>query len=199
MPPRGDVDLDYLTKLHEKHGFAVDWTADLSDVTEKRLWQYNVVVVYCEGAKGCHGGFNNDAAPTQMPELLGRYAAAGGGVFLLPDEMNIGMQMLQNTTEIFGAKLPAELMVADNEPFTGTANVIGGIPMTRMPAVHMQYTTNVPASPVSVGVKGCWFPNDMHYNSQNTNCLYLPPPWRSVLKASKDTHTSRRSTTLGTC
>ena len=105
--PTNDVDLDYLAKMH-KQGFEVDWTSDLRDVKQSRLWKYNVVVVFCEGAKQCAGGFDNDPTPTAMPALLAKYAAAGGGVFLLPSEKNMGMQMLENTTKLFGAKLPAE-------------------------------------------------------------------------------------------
>ena len=69
--PANVVDLLYLAKLHNlTDGFEVDWTSDLADVTRERLWKYNVVVVFCEGARHCAGGFDNDPTPTDMPNLL---------------------------------------------------------------------------------------------------------------------------------
>eukprot|EP01051_Picozoa_sp_SAG22_P034901 SAG22_NODE_16094_length_333_cov_0.658120_1_plen_106_part_01 len=54
--PANVVDLAYLAKLHNlTDGFEVDWTSDLTDVTRERLWKYNVVVVFCEGARRCAG------------------------------------------------------------------------------------------------------------------------------------------------
>lgn len=190
--PANDVDLGYLAKLHNlTNGFEVDWTSDLTEVTRERLWKYNVVVVFCEGARHCAGGFDNDPAPTNMPALLSSYASAGGGVLLLPSEMNVENQLLQNTTKLFGAELPAEIIVQGENVFVPGAwpDLSLGIGMTNMPGVTMAFTDNIPASPVADGVKGCWYPTSMHYNAQDTNCLILPPPWTSVLKASKGSHT----------
>ena len=190
--PANVVDLAYLAKLHNlTDGFEVDWTSDLTDVTQERLWKYNVVVVFCEGARRCAGGFDNDPTPTNMPNLLGSYAAAGGGVLLLPSEMNVGAQMLQNTTKLFGAQLPAEIIVQGDSTFVPGQwpDKTLGQGMTNMPGVTMAFTDNVPPSPISAGVKGCWYPTSIHYNAQDTNCLKLPQPWTSVLKASKGSHT----------
>ena len=81
--------------------------------------------------------------------------------------------------------------MADDDVFRGTVNVLGLTDFTNMPGVSLAYTDNVPTSPVSAGVHGCWYPTSMHYNSQDTNCLFLPPPWTSVLKATEKTHTEQ--------
>ena len=188
--PANVVDLAYLAKLHNlKNGFEVDWTSDLTDVTQERLWKYNAVVVFCEGARRCAGGFDNDPSPTNMPALLAKYASAGGGVLLLPSEMNVAEQMLQNTTKLFGAELPAELIVQGNWVPGQWPDSSLGVGMINMPGVTMAYSDNIPASPVSAGVKGIWYPTSMHYNAQDTNCLILPSPWTSVLKAAKGSFT----------
>jgi hypothetical protein len=37
----------------------------------------------------------------------------------------------------------------------------------------------------STGVTGVWYPTSHNYNGQMTNCLWLPPPWQTVIRASK--------------
>ena len=70
-------------------------------------------------------------------------------------QQQMGQQMLQNTTAIFGANLPAELIVQPDGSL--------GVGMRHMPSVLMAYTDNIPATPVSEGVTGVW-------------CAPPPPP-----------------------
>lgn len=60
--------------------------------------------------------------------LMTEFAAAGGGVLLMPEEQNIKLQRLFSTTEAFGIKLPLNLLTETNSNLT-----------TRM--MHMQVMT----------------------------------------------------------
>lgn len=50
--------------------------------------------------------------------LMTEFAAAGGGMLLMPEEQNIKLQRLFSTTEAFGIKLPLDLLTETNSNFT---------------------------------------------------------------------------------
>jgi hypothetical protein len=51
-PAYGWVDLNYLDELHQ-HGFDVDYTESLTDVTPQRIRRYNALVIFITpGRKG---------------------------------------------------------------------------------------------------------------------------------------------------
>ena len=172
----GWVDLQYLTELH-RDGFEVDYTDSMADVTWQRLQQYNALVIYsCPPLRGQNAWPFAGAQPIYRPEfnaLINRFLAQGGGVLLMAVETQVSVTLVRDLIKPWGADLPLETISdPDNTAF-----------MNHMPKVPLAYTDHVAASPVSAGVRGIWYPVQLHYNGADTLPLAVDNQWQVVVRA----------------
>ncbi|MBS3762767.1 MAG: hypothetical protein KGZ25_05610, partial [Planctomycetes bacterium] len=164
----GYVDLTYIKELHDA-GFEVDYTEGLDKLTADRIRQYNVLVLYTCPNK-------------QLAKRILKYVAGGGGILLIPTEHNINKQRLYDITEPLGADLPVERIKETDPAKKGLlSHGARGVPLA--------YTSQIPPSPVSKGVKGIWYPTSPAYNASHTGPLAVGKPWLVVLRGSKTSKT----------
>ncbi len=172
----GMVDLGYLAELHDA-GFEVDYTDSLTEVTWERLRRYNVLVDYtCPTDPGVDTWLFRGTpaiAKDAYVNLIDRFLAAGGGVFIMAAESQIRATLTGPIITRWGARIPLERIVDD----ANTAS------MTRMPKVSLIYTNQVLPSPVSSGVRGIWYPSHLFYNAAHTLPLALDNSWQVVVRA----------------
>lgn len=177
------VDKPYLKHILGS-GIEVDYGSVDDCGNRTRLWQYTAVVI------GSTPGHGSQCVPSCDPvkakafaALIESYAAAGGGVLLMPQEMNVKKQQLFETTEEFGIKLPLDLLTETN-------------PLDLKPMEHlsmsMAFTSNITdGSPITAGVKQVWYPNGGFYNAQATNPLMpVDPSWTCLVHAMATTTTA---------
>ena len=139
------VDKLYLRHILSDLGVDVDYGSADDCANRTRLWQYTAAVV------GSTPGAPSQCVPSCDPAkakafaaTMQSFAAAGGGVLLMPEEMNVKKQRLFSTTEAFGIKLPLDRMKETDSSRTGTIDRLG------MP---MALTSNISGgSPVTAGV-----------------------------------------------
>src|SRR4029450_7525808 len=82
-------------------------------------------------------------------DLIERFLAVGGGVFVMAVETQIRATLTRPLLARWGADIPLERIVDDaNTAF-----------MTRMPQTPLIYTNQVLSSPVTAGVRGIWYPS----------------------------------------
>jgi hypothetical protein len=172
----GWVDLAYLADLH-RAGFEVDYTDSLAEVTWDRLRQYNVLVVYTcppdEGTDVWPFRGKPPIAKDAYVDLIDRFLAAGGGVFVMAVEGQVRATLTRPLLADWGADIPLERIVDDaNTAF-----------MTRMPKTPLIYTDRVSPSPVSAGVRGIWYPSHPFYNGAHTLPLATDDHWQVVVRA----------------
>jgi len=176
----GYVDLNYLKELHQQ-GFEVDYTDRLDDLTWERIQRYNVLVVYTSPDAWDVTMRGQRSSPEKVEAfvaLMERYLDAGGGVFLMAPEYNLGKQVVAELTDRWGAKLPVEIIV-ENDP-----EKVG--PMTHScQATPLAFTDQVLPSPVSEGVRQLWYPLQPAYNGGMSGPLWVDESWQVVVKASK--------------
>ncbi|MBI4025415.1 MAG: hypothetical protein HY360_10580 [Verrucomicrobia bacterium] len=186
----GWIDLQYLRELHDK-GFEVDYTQELSisEITWNRIKNYNVLVLYAtpDGFDVAYklGESSSKMKISRFAGLIERFVEAGGGVFLIPWEMNVKKQMLSDLTSRWGAKLPVE-MIVESDP-----SKLATLDHASYP-VPIAFTDQVLPSPVSEGVKQIWYPINPAYNAAHGGPIEVdqpPPPggagWQIVVKASQ--------------
>ncbi len=177
-PTMGWLDLDYAQEL-VKAGIEVDYTNNLGEVTWDRVKQYNVLLLYLTPG----GWYNPDMnAEPGFVETVNRFVQAGGGVFLWAPENNLVRQVLEPFTEQWGAKLPAENLIEDDEERQGNLT-------QSVQADALAYTDTILPSPVSEGVKGIWYPYRPAYNGGMAGPLLVDDNWTVVVKASPTTTT----------
>ena len=164
-------------------GIEVDYATADDCGNRTRLWQYTAAVI------GSTPGHGSQCVPSCDPvkakafaATIQAYAAAGGGVLLMPEEMNVKKQQLFEATETFGIKLPLDLLTETNPLNTAKMEHLG---------MSMALTTNVTAgSPVMADVKQLWYPTGDFYNAQATNPLMLvDPSWSCLVHAMNTTTT----------
>lgn len=177
----GWIDLNYLKELYNK-GFEIDYTENLKELTWDRIKNYNVLLLFQSpghvwGQSGKEAKYDKE-----FQSLIERYLSEGGGVFLMPEECNLGRQLLVELTDLLGAKIPVEAIVEEDKDKIA-------------PASHMSYyvplafTDNILPSPVSKDVNQIWYPYQRAYLSQMTAPLILDENWQIVVRASKTSHT----------
>ena len=175
-----EVGLPYLRDLHAQ-GFEVDYTESLKQITWERVKQYNVLVLYMTpDAEGVciRQEASSPARAASFVALIEKYLAAGGGVFLIPCEINGKKQFLQDLTDRWGAQLPLETIV-EKDP-----TKIGKLTHVATGNVALAYTDQVTASPVSAGVKGIWYPFGPAYNAAQGGPIVVGKHWQVVVNAS---------------
>jgi hypothetical protein len=169
-------------------GIEVDYGSVDDCGNRTRLWQYTAAVI------GSTPGHGSQCVPSCDPvkakafaALIESYAAAGGGVLLMPQEMNVKKQQLFETTEAFGIKLPLDLLTETNP--------LDVKPMEHL-SMSMAFTSNITAgSPITAGVKQVWYPNGGFYNAQATNPLMpVDPSWTCLVHAMPTTTTAPLNT-----
>lgn len=165
---------EYLRGLAEQ-GFNCD-RCEFKELTAERLKGFQVVVL-----ADC-GQSNNDATPgpelTRVGDVLQQYVQGGGSVF-------INMYYGQIVTPTFAAILLANRFGGDynlcelRDPETEVTATAWGI--------RFGYTDQVPASPVSAGVTGCWVPLTSGGFGVRTPAggMKLGPEWKPFLYAGK--------------
>jgi len=172
----GWVDLGYLGDLH-RASFEVDYTDNLSELSWDRIRQYNVLLIFtCPPDPGVDTWLFSGSpsiAKEAYLDLLERFLAAGGGVFVMAVETQIRATLTRPLLSRWGADLPLERIADDAD----TAF------MTRMPQVPLVYTDQVLPSPVSTGVRGIWYPSHPHYNGAHTLPLATDGNWQVVVRA----------------
>lgn len=176
----GWIDLQYAADLAAK-GFEVDYTERLEDAVWERVKDYNVLVIYVTPDAWDVTMRAQKSSPEKakaFADLVDKYAAAGGGVLLLPTEMNVRKQQVAELTDRFGAKLPVEIIEETDKQKLGY--LVGSSHQS-----PLAWTDQVPASPVSEGVKQVWYPVSHAYNAQHTGPVAVDGNWQVVLKASK--------------
>src|SRR5262249_52164241 len=112
----GWVDLDYLGDL-QRAGFEVDYTESLAELTWDRIRQYNVLVVYTcppdPGVDVCPFRGTPPIAKDAYLELIDRFLANGGGVFVMAVETQIRATLTRPLLTRWGADLPLERIADD--------------------------------------------------------------------------------------
>jgi hypothetical protein len=120
-PAREDgIDREYMQELRA-HGFAIDWTETLQELTRERVRSYNAIVLFTspEGLQAAGGPKQAPGAEEQFNQVVQEYLATGGGVLLMPEEKNIGAQRLRRLTDAWGAQVAAERVVETDAGRTG--------------------------------------------------------------------------------
>ena len=95
--------------------------------------------------------------------------------------MNIGRQKLFGLTELFGIKLPNNLLTE-----TRPANTAA---MSHMPSASLAFSSNITTGhPLTAGVDGLWYPTSSSYNAKHTGALLpVDPAWQAVVHATSTT------------
>jgi hypothetical protein len=110
----GWVDLEYQKDLSLLHEIDADVTTDWAlspvhmNLTWARIQQYNVLVLFGEPAGIVASNFANQTKVppgegAAFPALVRRFMAAGGGVLMMPTELNKFMQQFPTLTATLGA------------------------------------------------------------------------------------------------
>jgi len=179
-PSYGWIDLAYLAELHA-HEFEVDYTDDLGDITAERIKRYNVLVIYITPDAWEVTMRARPSSPEKVKtfaELIDRYAASGGGVFLMPTEGNMRRQVVRELTDLWGAKLPVETIEEkDRQKVASLSHASQDVPLA--------LTDQVLPSPVSDGVRHVWYPIRPAYNAAQTGPIDVDASWQVVVKGSK--------------
>ncbi|HGJ67192.1 TPA: hypothetical protein ENS27_17665 [bacterium] len=157
------IDLSYLTELNQK-GFEVDHTDSILDMTWERISKYNVLALY------------STPHDETFSTLIDKYLSEGGGVILFAYEHNIGKQFMSDIFEHWGAKIPVERIVEQDQ------NKLSSFSHMGYPAA---FTDKINPSPVSKGVKGIWYPSQIAYNAQQTCSIWVNDDWQVVVSASE--------------
>lgn len=188
--PRGQgwvagVDVEFLKEL-KAAGLEVDYTDRHTEFTWDRIKNYNVLVLYtCPGPEGSpyQNFLTQPNAPHQKEfvELVERFLAEGGGVFLMAYTHNVDYQYAKALTDNWSADLPLQWIEETN------ASNIGHL--TRIRHSRLSFTDHVFDSPVSDGVRQIWRPYGKHYLAGVTGPLVLGPEWTVVVRASKTART----------
>jgi hypothetical protein len=178
-----DVDKLYLRHILAS-GIQVDYGSVDDCGNRTRLWQYTAAVVSSTPGHDSQCSPSCDPAKARaFAATLQSYAVAGGGILLMPQEMNVKKQQLFEVTESFQIKLPLDLL-----------SEINPLDRTRMQhlGMEMAYTSNITGgSPVTVGVKQVWYPLGDFYNGQATNPLMLvDPSWACLVHGMETTTTA---------
>ncbi|MGA2618360.1 MAG: hypothetical protein ABSF26_12170 [Thermoguttaceae bacterium] len=180
----GWADLTYLNELHAK-GFEVDYTVTLDELTPERIRKYNVLVIYVTPDAFDVTNRGQKSSPQKIERfvaMIDAYAAAGGGVLLMPTEANILKQQVSDLAEPWGARLPVELIEeSDKEKLAALSHASQQVPLA--------WTDQVLPSPVSSGINGVWYPIAPAYNAQMSGSIVADNQWRPVVKGSKTTVT----------
>ena len=168
------LNMTYVKELHAQ-GFEVDYTESLDEffgLAPARINKYNVLVIYItpNAFRTCHQNLRTDPElAKRFATMIDTYVTAGGGVLLIPESGHAEMSEL---TDLWGAKITSEEAVETNEAFIGKlTHASYDIPL--------QYTDNIPPTPLSTGVAGIWYP------PRNTRPLVLDTNWKTVVKGSK--------------
>lgn len=176
----GWLDLEYLKELHAK-GFEVDYTDDLAEVTAERIKRYNVLVIFTTPDAfdvTTRGMKSSPEKARQFAQMIDGYAASGGGVLLMPTECNMLKQQVSDLTDLWGAKIPVEL-IEEKDPAKR------GYLTHASQQVPLAWTDRVLPGPVSEGVRQVWYPIAPAYNAQMTGGLILDDAWQPVVRCSK--------------
>ena len=191
----GWVDKLYMRHVHSL-GFEVDFSTptgsgagSLADCNATRLRGFNVAVFFATpgsvsqclqppGSPSC-----DLVVADEFAAVVEEFVADGGGVLLMPPEQNIGRQRLFGLTELFGIKLPWDLLTETNESNTAT--------MTHIPSAPLAFTDNITTHAITEGVGGLWYPVSHSYNGQHTGpLLAADASWQVVVHATSTTTTS---------
>jgi len=156
------IDLNYMAELNQK-GFEVDHADSVADITWEKISKYNVLVLYST---------THDEA---FSALIDKYLSEGGGVILFAYEHNIGKQFMADIFERWGAKIPVERIVEQDQNKRASFSHMG------YPAA---FTDKINPSPVSEGIKGIWYPSQIAYNAQQTCPIWVNDDWQVVVTAS---------------
>ncbi|MBI4025733.1 MAG: hypothetical protein HY360_12185 [Verrucomicrobia bacterium] len=179
-------DLTYLAELHDR-GFEIDRAKTEDDFMKldwERIKRYNVLVIFRTPDA-------QRAQPLRLPpdpkkvedfaNLMEKYLDAGGGIFLMPQEMHISKQCVSDLTDRWGARLPTERIQETDPAKTAVLTHL------LLPAA---FTDQALPSPVSDGVKQIWYPLEPAYNAQQSGPIWVDENWQVVVKASKTAKTT---------
>lgn len=178
------VDVEVLKEFRAA-GLQVDYTDRHHEFTWERIKKYNVLVLYsCPGPEGVKLP-NPPTPPDQAPferefiELVERFLAEGGGVFLMAYVRNTNYQFAKPMIDNWNAAIPVQWIKETD------ASKLGHL--TRVSRVPLAFTDRVFDSPVSVGVRQLWYTASSrpHYHAGFSNPLVLGPEWTVVVRASK--------------
>ncbi len=180
------VDWNWLNELHEA-GFEVDVRDEdgMEAMTWERVRHFNVLFLYSspDALLRQWQGRPSDAEKVRVfQEILRRFTAAGGGLFLMPTEHNIRKQALADATAMMDVRLPAECIVEENP------NNLAFLSHAAMPT-PLAWTDVVEKSPVSAGVRGIWYPFAERYSASQMNPLEVSADWQVVVRTSPTART----------
>ena len=177
------VDLRYLRELHAK-GFEVDYTDAHEDLTWERVRRYDSLVIYTVPvSEGSYYNNTPDRPPyrEEFVEIVERFLAGGGGVFLMAMSIN-GDESFLPLIRPWGARIPYE-RIEELDPRN-----VRSVP--RMSGIEkLWFTDNVAASPVSDGVEQVWLPFTEQYASSETAPIEVSDDWRVVLRGPASSRT----------
>jgi len=168
------VDLTYASELH-KAGFEVDYAETPQEATWTRIKEFNCLVIQWVPS--------DPNALKKFTELIERFLAEGGGVFVLTAFENHPDQYFRPLIEPWGARIPFERFRE------GDAKRIAAIPNMREEE-RMALVDEIPASPVSAGVQTLWVPYmDFYFDNTVTSPLALSKEWKTVVQGSATSFT----------
>ena len=179
-------DFRWFRELHER-GFDIDTHfVGKEAITWDRMRRYNVLVFLNLPAgedqpKG-HRVWKGPPHRKAFMQLLDRYLAAGGGVFVLPYTYNTAAELDNYKAYLtrWGLRMPLERI---RDPRTETRH-----PRSRATFV---YANRITPGPVSEGVKGTWFPvstGGYHWFAMGQP-IDVSGDWQVVLRASDTSFT----------
>jgi hypothetical protein len=192
----GWVDLEYLKNLSQAEGISADLTTSWTltpphmNLSWSRLRQYNAIVLFGEPAGIIGSTFANQTAvpadEISFPALVQRFMAAGGGVLMMPTELNKYIQQFPTLITTLGATLPLEYIV-ETDPAKRSE-----LPRMGQQGGAVAHTAAIaPHHPVTAGVRGLWYPTTKSFNGQMTGPLIVDNDtnWTVLVRGSPTSHT----------
>jgi hypothetical protein len=160
------------------HGFVVDWTENLEEVTRERVRSFDTLVLFTSPASfGRSAGGVAPGSEERFTEVVSGFAEGGGGVFLMPDEPNLGVQRLRALTDRWGATIPAERIIEEDSARRSEFERASF-------SLPLAYTNSVTPSPITAGVSGIWYPMQQAFLGGLTLPIIVDASWQVLVRAS---------------
>jgi hypothetical protein len=183
-PQQNDsVDLGFISELRER-GIATDWTTNLSELTAERAQAYNALVLFTSpaGYEVATGATQPPGAEQRFNQVVQEYLASGGGVLMMPEEKNIGLQRLRALTDAWGAQVTAERIVETDPQRSGD--------MERGSyRIGLAYTDAITTHPATRDVRGIWYPILPVFLGALTLPIVVDRNWTVLVRGSPTSHT----------
>lgn len=185
VSPAGEtyVDRRFLRELSAQ-GFEIDWTDSLTELSAERARAYNTLVLFTSPAAFAvsSGVPQPSGLEETFTKVVTEFVGGGGGVLLMPEETNVGVQRLRSFTDRWGAQVAAERIVETDARRSGQL-ARGSY------HIRMAYTDEIAKSPITSGISGLWYPLAPAFLGDLTLPLVVNESWTVLVRGSKSSHT----------